>query len=358
MSIAKPSPATPTIGPVMLDVAGLVLTQDDCHRLMHPLVGGVILFSRNFESSTQLRALTQAIHTLRPELLITVDHEGGRVQRFKAGFTRLPTMQTLGLRYLEDPQLGEQAAIATGFVMATELLAHGVDMSFTPVLDLDFGRSEVIGNRAFHRDPLIVIAVVKALLQGLQLAGMASCGKHFPGHGWVEADSHHAIPVDERPLEALELDDLVPYYALCKDHLSSIMPAHVIYSAIDAQPAGFSTYWLQTILRQRLGFNGVIFSDDLTMEGATVAGTITQRAQAAIHAGCDMVLVCNQPDLADELLHHLVVDTESNSYQQSQLRVQRLKPHTSHHRPHWLNNPQFEIEQALVKSLTTPELIK
>ena len=290
-------------GPVMVDVEGTTLTEAERQRLCHPLVGGVILFRRNFESIAQLTALTAEIHALRsPALIVAVDHEGGRVQRFLPGFTRLPPMQVLGEQWDTDPAAATQTAEDVGEVLAAELRACGVDLSFTPVLDVDWGRCAVIGNRAFHRDPQVITALALALQRGLLRGGMASCGKHFPGHGWVEGDSHHVIPTDERSLAALHVDDLIPFAQLAQAGMAAVMPAHVVYPAVDAAPAGFSRRWLQTILREELGFSGTIFSDDLCMEGASAAGDIVARAHAALAAGCDMALVCNRPDLADALL--------------------------------------------------------
>lgn len=292
------------LGPVMLDVVGQALTDDDVRRIQHPLTGGVILFARNFESRAQLCELTSAIHAARPGVLIAVDHEGGRVQRFKTdGFTPLPAMRALGQLWDQDVLKAMQAATDVGYVLAAELRACGVDLSFTPVLDLDFGESEVIGNRAFHRDPRVVTALAKSLNHGLLLAGMANCGKHFPGHGYVQADSHVAIPCDDRELDAILKDDAAPY-GLLGLSLAAVMPAHVIYPKVDKHPAGFSKKWL-TMLRKDFAFQGVIFSDDLSMEGASVAGTVVDGANAALRAGCDMVLVCNRPDKADALLEGL-----------------------------------------------------
>ena len=291
------------LGPVMLDVAGKTLTPEDEQRLRHPLVGGVILFARNYESPAQLAALTAAIHAVRtPPLLIAVDHEGGRVQRFREGFTRIPPMRELGKVWDAQPRRARHLAQQVGFVMASELRAHGVDFSFTPVLDVDYGASTVIGDRAFHSQPQAIADLAHSLLQGLKQGGMPTVGKHFPGHGFVTADSHVDIPVDERSYTDIELCDLIPFRQMVHFGLTAVMPAHVIYPKVDAKPAGFSSHWLKDILRGELGFEGCIFSDDLSMEGATVAGGIVQRAEAALHAGCDMVLVCNRPDLADELL--------------------------------------------------------
>ena len=294
------------LGPVMLDVLGTQLTSDDEARLRHPLVGGVILFRRNYESAAQLTELTAAIRALRPvPLLVAVDHEGGRVQRFREGFTRIPPMRELGKIWDESPQRARHLAHQTGYVLAAELRGCGVDFSFTPVLDVDHGQSCVIGDRAFHSDPQAIAELAHHLLLGLKQAGMHSVGKHFPGHGFVTADSHLAIPVDEREFVDIELCDLVPFRQMINFGLTAVMPAHVIYPAVDSRPAGFSPVWLKDILRGRLGFEGCIFSDDLSMEGATVAGGIVQRAAAALNAGCDMVLVCNKPESADELLRGL-----------------------------------------------------
>ena len=300
---------TPEHAPLILDVAGTQLTADDRRRLVHPLTGGVILFSRNWEHRSQLLELTSAIKAVRDDLLICVDHEGGRVQRFRTdGFTHLPPMRALGAMWMDDGKGAKaragsgamratNAATAAGYVLGSELRSCGVDFSFTPVLDLDWGGSSVIGDRAFHADPRVVTLLAKSVMQGLLQAGMANCGKHFPGHGFVKADSHTEVPVDRRSLTAILADDAAPYDWLSTT-LTSVMPAHVIYPKVDARPAGFSPRWLQEILRRRLRFDGAIFSDDLSMEGARVIeGTPvshTDAALAALHAGCDMVLLCNQ----------------------------------------------------------------
>jgi beta-N-acetylhexosaminidase len=308
----------------MVDVAGAGLTAHEKRRLRHPLVGGVILFARNFENRAQLQKLCRDIHALRDEpLLIAVDHEGGRVQRFRSdGFTPIPAMGRLGELWMRDALRALRLASETGYVLGAELRACGVDLSFTPVLDLDYGVSGVIGDRAFHRDARVVAALARALVQGLMLAGMAACGKHFPGHGAVQADSHHEIPVDPRGLEEILAEDAAPYDWLGDMVLPSVMPAHVIYPQVDPQPAGFSRRWIQSVLRERLAYDGVVFSDDLTMQGATVAGDILARAEAALGAGCDMVLVCNRPDLADELLQRLRVEPQAASI----ARLRRLVP--------------------------------
>lgn len=302
------------IGPCMLDIAGTALTVEDEARLRHELVGGVILFARNYESPRQLLQLTASIHALRtPPLLIAVDHEGGRVQRFVDGFTRIPAMRELGNIWDENPRRAKHLAQQVGYVLAAELRACGVDFSFTPVLDIDFGISKVIGDRAFHSEPQAIAELAHSLLLGLKQGGMPTVGKHFPGHGYVHADSHLAIPIDERSYTDIEFCDLIPFRQMVNYGLTAVMPAHVIYSKVDKHPAGFSKIWLKDILRGELGFNGCIFSDDLSMEGATVAGGIVQRAEAALQAGCDMVLVCNQPSLADKLLAGLKWDMPAAS---------------------------------------------
>ncbi len=294
------------VAPVILDIAGTRLSAVDRQRLAHPLTGGIILFARNWESRAQLEALCAEIKRLRGDLLICVDHEGGRVQRFRTdGFTHLPPMRALGELWMQDGKGGPgsgamratNAASAAGYVLAAELRACGVDLSFTPVLDLDHGDSAIIGDRAFARDPRVVSLLAKSLMHGLLRAGMANCGKHFPGHGFVRADSHTDIPVDRRSLKAILADDAAPYGWL-NTTLDSVMPAHVIYPKVDARPAGFSSRWLNDILRHELGFGGAIFSDDLSMAGARqIDGrevTYTQAAVTALEAGCDLVLLCNQ----------------------------------------------------------------
>ena len=304
--------------PLIIDVAGLSLTKTDRQRLKHPLVGGMILFARNWQDRAQLSALCREIKAVRSDLLICVDHEGGRVQRFKTdGFTHLPPMRALGQMWMHDGKGGEgtgamratNAATACGFILGAELRACGVDLSFTPVLDLDFGESSVIGDRSLGRDPRVVSLLAKSLMHGLHSSGMNNCGKHFPGHGFVRADSHHEIPVDKRSLKAILADDAAPYGWLSTT-LSSVMPAHVIYPKVDARPAGFSSKWLNDILRGQLGFGGAIFSDDLSMAGARLIDgqqvSYTQAAVAALNAGCDMVLLCNQSDDGGEALDGLI----------------------------------------------------
>ena len=344
------STAVQPLGPVMLDVVGKSLSDDDLRRLHHPLTGGVILFARNYESRAQVTALCAAIHRARPGILIAVDHEGGRVQRFRSdGFTRLPAMRALGQLWDRDVLQSCKVATALGYVLAAELRACGVDLSFTPVLDLDYGPSEVIGDRAFHRDPRVVTMLAKSINHGLLQAGMANCGKHFPGHGFVAADSHIAIPVDERDPKDILKEDAAPYGWLGMS-LSAVMPAHVIYPFFDSQPAGFSRKWL-SLLRDELGFEGVIFSDDLSMEGASVAGNVVQGAHAALSAGCDMVLVCNSPDKADQLLEGLD-PTVALDAKRSAARIAALVPTSPPKTWDELQaDPVYKAACGLVKSL-------
>ncbi len=315
--------------PLIIDIAGTELNKQDRKRLKHPLVGGLILFARNWASREQLTVLCHSIKKVRKDLLICVDHEGGRVQRFKTdGFTHLPPMRALGQMWTQDGKGGEgsgvlratRAATACGYVLGAELRACGVDLSFTPVLDLDFGESSVIGDRAFARDPRLVSLLAKSLMHGLQLSGMANCGKHFPGHGFVKADSHTDIPIDKRSLKVILSDDAQPYDWL-GTALASVMPAHVVYPKVDARPAGFSAKWLGDILRGHLRFGGAVFSDDLSMAGARMIDgqtvSTTQAAVAALNAGCDMVLLCNQSmDKGEEL------DALINGLTETQLKGQ------------------------------------
>jgi beta-N-acetylhexosaminidase len=300
-------PVELALGPAFIDVAATALTDEDRRRLLHPVAGGVVLFSRNYDAPGQLAQLTAEIHALRsPPLVIAVDHEGGRVQRFRDGFTRLPPMRALGLLWDADPARAKWLAHETGYVLAAELRAHGVDLSFTPVLDLDHGSSSVIGDRAFHSRASAVGELAGALVGGLHEGGMGAVGKHFPGHGHVRADSHLELPVDERGFAEIEKADLVPFARLIGDGVPAIMPAHVVYAHVDERPAGFSPIWLKEVLRERLGFGGLVVSDDLSMAGAAVAaGGIVERAQAALDAGCDVVLVCNDASAVDELCGRL-----------------------------------------------------
>jgi beta-N-acetylhexosaminidase len=284
-------------GPLMIDIAGTRLSDLDRERLCHPLVGGIILFTRNYESPAQLAALTSEIHALRTPFLIAVDHEGGRVQRFRDGFTRLPAMASLGRLWDSQPAAAVEAARHVGYVLAAELRSCGVDYSFTPVLDLDYGPSRVIGDRAFHRRPEAVVALAGALVAGLRAGGMASCGKHFPGHGYVIPDSHVELPVDDRSLEAMQ-EDLIPYRKL---DLDAVMAAHVIYNCMDCNTAVFSNKWMD-YLRNDIKFDGVVFTDDLSMQGAGVVGGMLNRVDTAWRAGCDMLVVCNSHEAVGEVL--------------------------------------------------------
>lgn len=340
MTVAQPLP----LGPLMIDIQGLRLSDLDKERLCDPRVGGIILFSRNYADPEQLSALCAEIKALRqPELLIAIDHEGGRVQRCRPGFTVLPAMAALGALWDAAPQDACLAAQDLGYVLAAELRARGVDFSFTPVLDLNYGRSTVIGSRSFHRCPEAVAALAGALIRGLGQAGMGCCGKHFPGHGWVEADSHLAIPVDERDWASLQ-EDMTPFGQL---PLDAVMPAHVIYPAIDEKSAGFSSKWID-ILRNDLKFDGVVFSDDLSMEGASVAGDVVARAQAAWSAGCDMLLVCNAPEAVGDLLQrwHPQPDPARSA------RVARLLPETP--APSWeqlQSDPDYQRGVGIARRL-------
>ncbi len=297
-----------SLGPLMLDLDGLELTDEERALLADPRVGGVILFSRNYQSPEQLSELCHQIHQIRtsPPLLIAVDQEGGRVQRFREGFTELPPMRRFGELYDQEPERAQREIESCGWLMASELASCGVDFSFAPVLDLAHGVSGVIGSRSLHRNPEVVSVLARSYMRGMHLAGMGAVGKHFPGHGGVAADSHTEVPVDERDYADIEGDDLVPFARMVAYGLEGIMPAHIYYRAVDSErPAGFSPFWLKSILRERLGFSGAIFSDDLTMEGAASFGDPPQRAAAALEAGCDMVLVCNHRAEAIAVLESL-----------------------------------------------------
>ncbi len=309
------------LGPVIVDVAGHSLTPEDRQLLGEPLVGGIILFTRNFASIAQLKTLVEEIRSVRAELLVCVDQEGGRVQRFRDGFTVIPPMADIGAVYAKNPQHGLRVAQACGWLMAAELRACGVDLSFAPVLDLDDARCAVIANRSFSIDPAIASVLSEAFVDGMHEANMCATGKHFPGHGAVSGDSHFETPVDARALEAILAEDVQPYRHLSeRGKLDAVMPAHVVYSAVDKNPAGFSVLWLQEILKKQLRFEGVIFSDDLTMEGAGVIADMGERARVALSAGCTALLVCNQrpAQLA-------VVAALKASGLQSDSNLQRLK---------------------------------
>ncbi|MDP3760300.1 MAG: beta-N-acetylhexosaminidase [Ramlibacter sp.] len=325
--------------PLILDVAGTALTDVDRARIAHPMTGGIILFQRNWKSRAQLESLCADIKAIRADVLVCVDHEGGRVQRFRTdGFTHLPPMHAFGELWMKDERgrpgsgamAATNAATAAGYVLGAELRACGVDFSFTPVLDLDWGESDIIGDRAFHRDPRVVALLAKSLMHGLLLAGVANCGKHFPGHGFVTADSHTDIPVDPRGLKAILQDDAAPYGWL-NTALSSVMPAHVIYPKVDSRPAGFSSRWLGDILRGQLGFRGAIISDDLSMAGARLIEgrevSFADAAVAALNAGCDLVPLCNQsvqdPPAVDGLLEGLAEAQLKGRWHASEASEQR-----------------------------------
>lgn len=333
------------LGPLMIDIAGTQLTDIDRERLSHPLVGGIILFSRNYADLGQLSALTAEIHALRqPQLLVAVDHEGGRVQRFRDGFTRLPAMASLGQLWNDDPDAALAITHQVGFILAAELRAHGVDYAFTPVLDLDYGPSRVIGDRAFHRDPETVATLAAALSSGLRAGGMGNCGKHYPGHGYVIPDSHIELPVDGRSLDALQ-EDLLPYRRL---QLDGVMAAHVIYECVDCNTAVFSNKWIN-YLRNDVNFNGVVFTDDLSMAGAGVAGDMVARVSTAYAAGCDMLLVCNSPDAVADVLTRWQPDIDPE-------RTQRIEHLAAMHqeaptREQLLALPQYQAALAALKRL-------
>ncbi len=291
------------LGPVVCDIASTTLTDAEKARIAHPLVGMVILFTRNYENREQLTALCRDIHAVKPGVLIVVDHEGGRVQRFREGFTEIPAMSAYGELYKEDPEAAARALTAAGFVMASELRSAGVDLTFAPVLDLNWGRSAVIGERSFALDPRVVTRLARAVSHGMLMAGMANCGKHFPGHGYVEADSHTALPVDDREAVRIEHADAKPYTWMGIG-LASVMTAHVVYPAYDSVPATFSKRILKGLLRDTLHFPGFVFSDDLSMKGAG-GGTLAERAARALEAGCDGVICCNAPEEVDEMLQQL-----------------------------------------------------
>ncbi|MCW8987504.1 MAG: beta-N-acetylhexosaminidase [Gammaproteobacteria bacterium] len=296
-----------SLGPIMLDLDSTEMSPEEREILQNPLVGGVILFTRNFSSVEQLIQLVKDIHQIRkPRLLVAVDHEGGRVQRFRDGFTSLPAVGHFGEIYKHNRKRAHLLSETAGWIMAAELRAVGIDFSFAPVLDIDYGVSEVIGDRAFHQDPNIITELAHAYTKGMHDAGMACTGKHFPGHGAVTADSHIEIPVDDREYKEIYAQDILPFKRMIKHGMAAVMPAHVIYSKVDNLPAGFSEVWLKDILRQRLGFQGVIFSDDLDMKGASVIGSkYIDRAEKALSAGCDMVLVCNNREGALNVLDNL-----------------------------------------------------
>ena len=332
-------------GPLMLDLSGTEITSEEREMLMHPAAGGVILFSRNYRSPRQLQSLTADIHRLRqPSLLVAVDQEGGRVQRFKDGFTRLPPAAWFGQLYAESPAQALQQSQSVAWLMATELRSAGIDFSFAPVLDLDRGISQVIGDRAFHSQPVVVADLARAWMRGMHSAGMAAVAKHFPGHGSVEADSHLELPVDHRSPDEVMMDDLLPFQRLINDGIEAIMPAHVVYEQVSGDLAGFSRFWLDQVLRRQLGFQGVVFSDDLSMTAAGSAGGLLARAHMALEAGCNMVLVCNNPAGAAQVLEGLVDYTDPVS----QMRLIRMHGRKQVDREQMHLDPRWRDAVALV----------
>ena len=330
------------IGPVMIDIAGQSLTALDKEKIAHPNTGALILFSRNFEHPEQIAGLIKAIRAARHGgILIAVDQEGGRVQRFQNGFTRLPPAAA----YAAQPQLAEDA----GWLMAAELLAVGVDFSFAPVLDVDCGVSTIIGNRSFSQDSGLAATLAGDFRYGMKLAGMAATGKHFPGHGAVALDSHLTLPEDNRDLDTIRQHDLKPFKRLIADGLEAVMPAHVVYPQVDKLPAGFSEVWLQTILRKELGFDGAIFSDDLSMAGAAVIGDYPERAGLAQQAGCDMLLVCNNAQAAERVLDNLPLRRENRRHQQ---RLEKMRGHAEIDREHLLHSDKWRQVSAQIQQLS------
>lgn len=295
-----------TIGPLMIDVEGLALQDEETKRIMHPMVGGLILFTRNYKDTVQLKTLTDAIRKIRGhDFLIAVDHEGGRVQRFREGFTTIPAMRKLGEVWDKDPKRANHLAFLIGQIIATELRVFDIDFSFTPVLDIDYNESTVIRDRAFHNDIEAIKALASSILEGLKEGGMRGVGKHFPGHGYIKADSHLSVSEDERTFDEIASKDMSIFISLIKHGLNAVMPSHVLYSAVDKHPAGFSSFWLKDQLREKFHFKGAIFSDDMSMKGAILGGEMKDRILKALEAGCDMVLLCNSPQLVDEVLLHL-----------------------------------------------------
>lgn len=290
----------------MLDIEGLILNESDIRRINHPLTGGVILFTRNYHNINQLNKLIVSIRSIRNNLLIAVDHEGGRVQRFHDPFTKIPSMRRLGEMWDKDQKVAKNSANLIGWLIAKELGSCDIDFSFTPVLDIDFGESSVIKDRAFHQDTEAIIELSSNLVKGLFDAGMQAVGKHFPGHGYIKADSHLQEVIDDRDLNTIQSTDILPFKALINKGISGIMPSHVIYTSCDSVPASFSKFWLQDQLRHQLNFDGVIFSDDMSMRAAvSKEQDILCRVKSALLAGCDMVLVCNSPNEVDYLLENL-----------------------------------------------------
>lgn len=330
------------LGVVVMDVEGLTLSAEDERLLAHPQVGGLILFKRNFESIRQLRDLVLAVRQCRPDIVIAVDHEGGRVQRFRTEFSTIPAMQSFLMDFRVDPDATIAEVQDYGWLMASELLACDIDISFAPVLDVDDHKCAVIADRAFSPHPEEVVVLAAAFIRGMHEAGMAVTGKHFPGHGSVSGDSHLLQPVDSRSLPEIEALDLIPFVKL-SNQLDAVMPAHIVFPAVDSQPVGFSRIWLKDKLRTEMGFQGVIFSDDLSMVGAHSVGDFNQRADAALAAGCDMVLVCNNRQAVLQIISHL-----TDTGQPASTRIGRMR---MRNRVHWMDLHQDPRWQRLVVGL-------
>lgn len=337
-------------GPLMMDIEGITINEREIKLLQHPLVGGVTLFTRNYQSIHQLIDLVKMIRHCLPDGIIAVDHEGGSVQRFKNEFTQLPAVSHLGKIHQEDPHTAKEYAHLLGWLMAVELLACDIDISFAPVLDLGKGISDVIKDRAFAQDKDSIIALSQAYVDGMHTAGMAATGKHFPGHGSVKADSHVALPIDDRTFQAIKNDDLVPFQTLVNHGIDGIMPAHIVYQQVDTKPACFSHYWLQTILRHELNFQGAIFSDDLNMVGAHAIGPPSQRAEQALAAGCDMVLLLNDPNSIGNVLEHL----ENCAFKPSVDSLQRLNNMRAEKSIQWVDlveNSKYQKAVEIARSI-------
>jgi beta-N-acetylhexosaminidase len=342
-----------TLGPLMVDVAGLELTPEDRDVLRHPLVGSVILFTRNYRDSAQLMQLVADIHAVRaPALIVAVDQEGGRVQRFRPEFSLLPPPRRIGHEFDLDSRNGLTLARSMGWLMAAELRAHGVDLSFAPCVDLDYGVSEVIGDRAFHARPEAVAELALAYIQGMKDAGMAATAKHFPGHGAVVADSHRSLPIDRRDWSGLA-DDILPYRRLIANGLPGVMVAHVLFPAIAPEPASLSRRWIQNALREELRFEGCIFTDDLSMGGAKEFGDVVARASAALAAGCDVLPVCNDRASVVKLLDELAFEIQPSSH----LRLVRMRGRTAPEKDELLaGEPWRASQELLARSRATPSL--
>ncbi len=342
---------TTSLGPIMMDLKGLTIDQEEAELLQHPLVGGVILFTRNFENINQVSALVKAIHNIRtPHLLVSVDHEGGRVQRFHKGFTRIPPMRMFGEIFDKDQQQALKLTQDAGWLLASELRACGIDFSFTPVLDLAKLSSKIIGDRGFHTNTRTITRLALSLMKGLESAGMSAVGKHYPGHGSVKGDSHLVLPVDDRSFEQIEKHDLEPFAAMVRNRIPSLMPAHIIYTKVDDKPAGFSKKWLKDILRDYLGFQGVIFSDDLSMAGAEFAGGYYDRAVMALDAGCDMLLVCNHPEAVKEIINQWDYETDPASL----MRLVRMHAHKNTTWKTLKNNTRWQNTKKTLETMYNP----